>query len=157
MDITQRIDAVTKIDDIRIKMGGIQLPPKSVKIELTARCNLLCKYCAVGMRKKAPPRDMDFYFFKKITKDMRISGVEEIGLFYLGEPFMNLELLCKAADYVKNKLGFPYVFLTSNATLAVPNAVKRVMSAGVDSIKWSVNFADDVQFESITCRVKDVF
>ncbi len=41
MDITQRIDAVTKIEDIRIQMGGIQPPPKSVKIELTARCRLI--------------------------------------------------------------------------------------------------------------------
>jgi len=57
------------------------------------------------MRKVKPPADMDFYFFQKITEDMRISGVEEIGLFYLGEPFMNPGLLIKAADWVKNGLA----------------------------------------------------
>ena len=156
MDITQRIDAVTKISNERIAMGGIQPPPKSVKIELSARCNLRCKYCAVGMRKKAPPPDMDLDFFKAITSDMRISGVEEIGLFYLGESFMNPELLVKACDWVKNELKFPYVFLTSNATIARANTVEQLMQVGLDSLKWSANFADEQQFEYFT-NSKSVF
>jgi len=150
MDITQRIDAVTKIDDVRIRMRGIQPPPKSVKIELTARCNLLCKYCATSMRKNQPIKDMDFNFFKKITEEMRICGVEEIGLFYLGEPFMNPKLLIDATEWVKKGLRFPYVFLTSNATLATDFLVKRLMELGLDSLKWSVNFADEEQFKNIT-------
>jgi uncharacterized Fe-S cluster-containing radical SAM superfamily protein len=150
MDITQKIDAVTKIDETRISMGGIQLPPKSVKIELTARCNLRCKFCAVGMRTTKPPKDMDFYFFQRITEDMRISGVEEIGLFYLGESFMNPQLLCGATDWVKNKLKFPYVFLTTNATLADPDWVRKLMELGLDSLKWSANYENEEQFQAIT-------
>ena len=157
MDITQRIDAVTQIDNVRIQMGGIQPPPKSVKIELTARCNLRCKYCAVGMRKTSPPPDMDLSFFKDITEDMRISGVEEIGLFYLGESFMDPQLLCAALDWVKNGLKFPYVFLTSNATLASPAVVAALMELGLDSLKWSVNFADANQFKEITGRDADIW
>ena len=157
MSITERIDAVTKIDDIRIKMGGIQQPPKSVKIELTARCNLRCKYCAVGMRTVKPPPDMDLYFFQKITEDMRVSGVEEIGLFYLGESFSNPELLIKASDWVKNKLKFPYVFLTNNATLAKPEYMDRLMATGIDSIKFSVNFANEEQFVALTNSNANLF
>ena len=157
MSITERIDAVTEINETRMKMGAIQLPPKSVKIELTARCNLLCKYCAVSMREKPAPKDMDFYFFQKITEDMRLSGVEEIGLFYLGEPFMNPKLLCQAADWVKNRLKFPYVFLTSNATMATPENVKALLATGIDSIKWSVNFADENQFADFTGRGPELF
>ena len=149
-DITQRIDAVTLISEERIKMGGIQPPPKSVKIEVTPRCNLRCKYCAVSMRQCQPPSDMNIEFFRKITTDMRVSGVEEIGLFYLGEPFMNKPLLIKALDWVKNGLKFPYVFLTSNATLADTKTVYKLMELGLDSIKWSVNFADESQFADFT-------
>ena len=157
MDITQRVDAVTKISDERIKMGGIQYAPKSVKIELTARCNLNCKYCAVSMRKTRPVPDMDFDLFRKITEDMRLSGVEEIGLFFLGEPFMNPELLIKATDWVKNGLKFPYAFLTSNATLAKPDVVCRLMEVGLDSLKWSVNFADEEQFMKFTGSKKELY
>lgn len=150
MNITDKIDAVTKISDTRIKMAGIQPPPKSVKIELTARCNLRCKYCATSMREKKHLKDMDIGFFKSITEDMRTSGVEEIGLFYLGEPMMNPILLLEAADWVKKELKFPYVFLTSNATLAVPNLMKDLFETGIDSIKWSVNFANENQFSELT-------
>lgn len=150
MSITDRIDAVTMIGNTRISMGGIQPPPKSVKIELTAKCNLRCKFCAVRTRTFQSNDDMEFDFFSKITDDMRISGVEEIGLFYLGEPFMNIDLLEKALIWCKQDLKFPYVFITSNATIASPDKVERLMKAGLDSLKWSVNFATPEQFTDIT-------
>ena len=43
----------------------------------------------------------------------------------------------------------PYVFLTSNASMAFPEAVEECMKAGLDSLKWSVNAADEAQFEKI--------
>lgn len=156
-DITKRIDAVTKISDLRIECRGIQPAPKSVKVELTARCNLRCKYCAVRTRKKQPTKDMDFYFFQKITEDMRISGVEEIGVFYLGESFMNPELLYKAVKWCKQDLGFPYVFLTSNAVMAGAEWVRMLMEVGLDSLKWSVNGADAKQFSDITGGKEELF
>jgi hypothetical protein len=109
------------------------------------------------MRTKQPPEDMDFYFFQKITEDMRISGVEEIGLFYLGEPFMNPELLCSASHWVKKVLKFPYVFLTSNATLATPDNVRDILDTGIDSIKWSVNFGNAKQFAYFTGKKEALF
>jgi MoaA/NifB/PqqE/SkfB family radical SAM enzyme len=43
----------------------------------------------------------------------------------------------------------PYVFLTSNASMAFPEALEACMQAGLDSLKWSVNAADEEQFERI--------
>src|SRR5512147_2666986 len=143
MDITDKIDAVTKIGDERIAAGGIQLAPKSVKIELTPRCNLRCGFCAVKQRTSQPTKDMDLYLFQKITEDMRISGVEEIGLFFLGEPFMAKDLLIDAAKWCKQELKFPWVFITSNAVNADTMTVSKLMRAGVDSIKWSINCSDE--------------
>lgn len=148
--ILDRIDAVTKIEDIRIQSGGIQPAPKSVKIELTNRCNLRCKFCAVRTREKQSNRDMDFWLFQRITEDMRVSGVEEIGLFFLGEPFMNKELLIKCAEWCKKEMEFTYIFLTSNAVAADGPTVSKLMHIGVDSIKWSVNSANPQQFKDIT-------
>jgi uncharacterized Fe-S cluster-containing radical SAM superfamily protein len=129
-------------------MKGIQPAPKSVKIELTSRCNLKCKFCAVRTRKDKAT-DMDFWLFQKITEDMRMSGVEEIGLFYLGESFMNPELLIKSIKWCKD-LGFPYLFLTSNATIAKSMDIMKVMEVGLDSLKWSINCYDAEQFHKIT-------
>ena len=149
-DITEKIDAVTKIGEERIAAGGFQHAPKSVKIELTGRCNLRCKYCALATRKHQPKEDMSLSFFKAITQDMRNAGVEEIGVFYLGESFMNPELLVSAVKWCKKDLGFPWVFLTSNATRARPEWVSAVMGAGLDSLKWSTNFRSARNFHEVT-------
>jgi len=92
---------------------------------------------------------MDFGLFKRITREMRDAGVEEIGVFFLGESFMNPRLLVDCVEYLKAGVGMPYVFLTSNASMAFPEAVEACMKAGLDSLKWSVNAADANQFEQI--------
>lgn len=149
-DITQRIDAVTMIGDTRVSMGGIQLPPKSVKVEITARCNLRCKYCALRTRRSQPTTDMSYFFMQKIMEDIRLSGVEEIGLFFLGESFCNPILLKDTVQWCSEGLNFPYIFLTSNATCAFPEHVEAVMANGLNSLKWSVNYSDVTQFWLLT-------
>jgi hypothetical protein len=62
---------------------------------------------------------------------------------------MNPRLLVDCVQYLKADVGMPYVFLTSNASMAFPEAVEACMEAGLDSLKWSVNAADSVQFEQI--------
>jgi radical SAM protein with 4Fe4S-binding SPASM domain len=92
---------------------------------------------------------MDFGLFKRITREMRAAGVEEVGVFYLGESFMNPRLLVDCIAWLKREIAMPYVFLTSNASMSFPEAVEECMKAGLDSLKWSVNAADEAQFEKI--------
>jgi MoaA/NifB/PqqE/SkfB family radical SAM enzyme len=145
--ITDRIDNVTRIPAAYLKA---RLPaPKSVKIEISPRCNYRCGFCALRSREVQPKWDMDFALFKRITREMRDAGVEEIGVFYLGESFMNPRLLVDCIGYLKREIAMPYVFLTSNASMAFPEAAEACMQAGLDSLKWSVNAADETQFESV--------
>ena len=146
-NITERIDNVTNIPP---KYRHAAPPaPKSVKIEISPRCNYRCGFCALRTREVQPKWDMDFGLFKRVTREMREAGVEEIGVFYLGESFMNPRLLVDCIAYLKRELGMPYVFLTSNASMAFPEAVDECMKAGLDSLKWSMNAADEQQFEKI--------
>ena len=144
--ITSRIDAVTLISEARRK--AVAPAPKSVKIEISPRCNYRCGFCALRTREVQPKWDMDFGLFQRVTQEMRDAGVEEIGVFYLGESFMNPRLLVDCIAHCK-RIGFPYVFLTSNASMAFPEAVEACMAAGLDSLKWSVNAADDAQFAKV--------
>ncbi|MBX9810745.1 MAG: radical SAM protein [Burkholderiales bacterium] len=145
--ITERIDNITKIPS---QYQHAVLPaPKSVKIEISPRCNYRCGFCALRTREVQPKWDMDFGLFKRITREMREAGVEEIGVFYLGESFMNPRLLVDCIAYLKSEIRMPYIFLTSNASMAFPEAVEECMKAGLDSLKWSVNAADEKQFEKI--------
>ena len=147
MTITTRIDNITRIPADYMK--AVLPAPKSVKIEISPRCNYRCGFCALRTREVQPKWDMDFELFKRITREMREAGVEEIGCFYLGESFMNPRLLVDCIRYLKRELAMPYVFLTSNASMSFPEAVEECMKAGLDSLKWSVNAADETQFEKI--------
>lgn len=142
--ITDRIDAITQIEEAR--RTACPPCPRSVKIELTARCNFSCSFCATGYRLR-DKRDMEWDFYLRLLKDLKRSGVEEVGMFYLGESFL-LPWLHEAIKAAKDA-GFEYVFLTTNGSLATSDKVEACMKAGLDSLKFSLNYADESQFAGI--------
>jgi MoaA/NifB/PqqE/SkfB family radical SAM enzyme len=147
MNITERIDAVTEIPP-RYKAAFLP-PPKSVKIELTAKCNYRCGFCALRTREKQPRRDMSFDLFKKVVNGAKAYGIEEVGVFFLGESTMAPRLLVEAIAYAKQWIQIPYVFLTTNGSMCNRKLLFEMMSAGLDSLKFSINACDAEQFERI--------
>jgi MoaA/NifB/PqqE/SkfB family radical SAM enzyme len=142
--ITQRIDAITRIP---IEYRAERLPaPKSVKIELTSNCNYRCGFCAHRLRMKSRD-EMDPALYRRLVDEMLAAGVKELGLFFIGESFL-CDWLPEAVEYAK-KRGMPYVFLTTNGSLATPGKVDKCMAAGLDSLKFSMNYADAEQFGEI--------
>src|SRR3990167_7426341 len=143
MGICERIDGVTLVDAPYLTVTPPA--PRSVKIELTANCNYRCSYCVKSLRSDngEMPREM----FSRIIREIYNAGVEELGLFYIGESF-TCKWLPEAVAEAK-QVGFPYVFLTTNGALATPERVEACMKAGLDSLKFSVNFSDVDQFVEI--------
>src|SRR5688572_26228041 len=90
MTITDRIDRITLIPAEYLRPAPPA--PRSVKIEISPRCNYRCGFCALRTREAQPRWDMDFELYKRVTREMRDAGVEEVGMFYLGESFMNPRL-----------------------------------------------------------------
>ena len=144
--ITERIDRITRLAGAyRSAMPPV---PRSVKIELTARCDFQCFFCASAMRLRERG-EIDAPLFRRVLKDLRALQVEEIGLFYLGESFL-CRWLPDAIRYAKRECGYPYVFLTTNGRMATPYRVRECMEAGLDSLKFSFNFSDAGQFHKVT-------
>lgn len=144
--ITDRIDAITRIPQ---EARSVTPPaPPSVKIELTAVCNLKCFFCASYLRLR-PKAHMDWEFFIRIVEEMRKLGVRELGVFYLGESFLYPRLV-EAIHFAKKACGYPYVFLTTNGILATPEKLRECMQAGLDSLKFSFNYSDPDQFRQVT-------
>jgi len=150
--ITKRIDAVTGISD---KYRHAELPaPRAVKIELTSQCNYRCGFCAHRLRMK-DRGEMDRAFYERVVGEMVDAGVEELGMFYIGESFM-CDWLPEAIAFAK-KRGMRYVFLTTNGSLATPERVEACMAAGLDSLKFSMNNADEEQFVQIAAVKAKLF
>jgi MoaA/NifB/PqqE/SkfB family radical SAM enzyme len=150
--ITSRIDAVTRIPE---KYLAAKLPaPRAVKIELTSQCNYRCGFCAHRLRMK-DRGEMDPLFYERVVGEMADAGVEELGMFYIGESFM-CDWLPEAIAFAK-KRGIQYVFLTTNGSLATPERVRACMAAGLDSLKFSMNNADEEQFVQIAAVKAKLF
>jgi hypothetical protein len=90
---------------------------------------------------------MDKNLYHRIIAEMHADGVEELGLFYLGESFL-VKWLPEAIRYAK-EVGFPYVFLTTNGSLATAKRTAACFNAGLDSLKFSFNYSDKEQFEAV--------
>jgi hypothetical protein len=149
--ITKRIDSVTRIPP---KYMGEKLPaPKAVKIELTSQCNYRCGFCAHRLRLK-DRGEMDPHLYERLVDEMAEAGVEELGMFYIGESFM-CDWLPEAIARAK-KAGISYIFLTTNGSLSTPEKVRACMEAGLDSLKFSINFYSEGQLHDVA-RVSGVY
>jgi pyruvate-formate lyase-activating enzyme len=145
----QRLDHLTSIPDAY--RTATPPAPISVKVELTGRCNYACAFCATRSHLRAKG-EMEQEEFCRLALQLREAGVQELGLFYLGESFL-VPWLPDAIAYAKRAAGFPYVFLTTNGSLATPDRMRECMAAGLDSLKFSLNWANGDQFEDVA-RVK---
>lgn len=150
--ITKRIDAVTLIPPER------RLPrppaPRSVKMELTANCNFKCGFCANRLR-SGPRAAMDRKLFERVVGELVAAGVKELGLFYIGEPFL-CPWLPEAVAFAK-KSGIEYVFVTTNGAAADIDKVEACMRAGLDSLKWSFNYADAQQLHEFAGAAPEIY
>lgn len=153
-NITDRIDAITRIPEAYLT--PTPPAPRAVKIELTQRCNYRCAFCALQFRENSTT-DMDFDLFKRITTEMREAGVVEIAPFYIGESFVNPKRLVEAIRWLKEDLATPYVFLTTNGSLAHPGVVEDCMKAGLNSLKFSVTSANEEDFVNVVRAAPRLF
>ncbi len=141
--ITERIDAVTGIPASHL--STVLPPPKSCKIELTANCNYKCSFCVKSLR--PDNGEINRKFYSKIIREMRDYGVEELGVFFIGESFL-CQWLPEAIKEAKD-VGYPYVFLTTNGSAVNEKKLRRCMESGLDSLKFSLNFYEPEQLAKI--------
>lgn len=141
--ITERIDGVTRIPENYLKT--VVPPPNSIKLSLDDRCQFQCGFCS---RKDAEAGGaMSWETYTKLVDEMVSVGIKELGLFYIGEPMLAKDLV-RAVKYAKDS-GIEYVFLTTNGALATQSKVESLMMAGLDSLKFSFNYADGMQLKAV--------
>jgi pyruvate-formate lyase-activating enzyme len=110
--------------------------PKYLQVETSNICNHSCSFCAYNLmeRKKSV---MNMQLFSRLVQEAYILGSREIGLFSGSEP-----LTCKnLEDQVSfcRSIGYEYIYISTNGALATHDRLKRLLDAGVSSIKFSIN------------------
>ena len=137
--------------------------PKNCLIELTNACNHECIFCTNPKMQRGITR-IDINVYQDFLKNAVKNGLEELGLYTTGEPFMTKNL-DEFIELAKN-LGVKRVYLTTNGSLATLEKVKTCIEKGLDSIKFSINAGsretykfihgkDD--FDKVIKNVEDIF
>ena len=121
-------------------------PYTNFLIETSNACNHRCIFCAhQKMQRKVGKIDTKFLY--DILQQAYDLGTREVGFYATGEPFLVKEL----PDYIRRakEIGYGYVYLTSNGSLATPERIRSVIDAGLDSIKFSINAPERRMYEFI--------
>lgn len=126
--------------------------PNSLNIELNNYCNQKCEFCGYHGKYASThmtPSDLKIDFVKRILDQAWELGIgkKEVGFYLSGEAFLYKQLP-EVISYAK-KLGFEYTFLTTNGALANHEMMKKVVDAGLNSIRFSVNAADREMYKAI--------
>jgi molybdenum cofactor biosynthesis enzyme MoaA len=81
--------------------------------------------------------EIDIEFLKRVLQEAYDMGLRRVGLYSTGEMF-----LCKeVASHIRNakQIGYEYIYSDTNGLLATKENLKKVIDAGIHSIKFSIN------------------
>ena len=120
--------------------------PREVNIELSNVCNHSCSFCAYRdmEREKGSINVQKLEIWLKQAYKL---GSRELGLHSGEEPFAS-QYLEHFIAYSK-QLGYEYVYISTNGSLATHKRMKDVIDNGIDSIKFSINAGDKETYKKV--------
>ena len=145
MDLQERVN-LKKANRTELYSLEPPFPYTNFLVETSNACNHECLFCAHQKMKRKVGK-INSAFLYDILQQAYDLGTREVGFYATGEPFLVKEL----PEYIKKAkdIGYKYVYLTSNGSLATPSKIKAVIDAGLDSIKFSVNAPNRELYEFI--------
>ncbi|MFH5831066.1 GTP 3',8-cyclase MoaA [Halalkalibaculum sp. DA384] len=126
-------------------------PITYLRLSVTDRCNLRCKYCMPAAGINFLPREeiLSYEELERIVRilvDLGISKVRITG----GEPFVRNDLI-DFLEQISRLEGLEKIALTTNGTLLAPH-IPTLEELGISSINLSLDSLDRKRFEEITRR-----
>lgn len=134
--------------------------PISLMIDPSNLCNFRCTFCPTGEKSllgkyERPKGLMTFELFSKIINQVHqyqkntVSKIKSLLLYKDGEPLVNKELPEMIALAKKLKIA-EHVLVTTNASYLTEETSKKLLDAGLDSLRVSIQSLTTDGFEKIT-------
>lgn len=119
---------------------------KNILLEVTNACNNQCIFCA-NQKMSRKIGSMNIVLAQNVLQQAYDMGCRQVGLYATGESLLypQLEKLIK----ISKKIGYQYVYLTTNGLLLNLKRFIKLQQAGLDSIKISFNAVDRKSYELI--------
>lgn len=117
--------------------------PHTVRVETTNHCQASCSFCprsTIGRDKTFMTNEL----YEKIVRECVAGKVRIMHLHNFGEPLLDKQLPDRIA-YAR-KAGIPRVKIFTNGALLKGKMAERLLEAGLDEIKISIDGADGSEF-----------
>lgn len=126
------------------------LPPDTVQINFTFRCNLACKMCNMNEQMKSlesqgRPTELDSEIIRKVIREAKDVGAKTV-LFIGGEPLLKKDLF-DLVGYAKEFKLNPIV--VTNGVLLDADNIQRCFDSGMEWISISIDAASESVFSKI--------
>lgn len=123
--------------------------PYSLFVDVCNACNFKCKFCAIQYaNKKLPFRKMcmDYDLFRKVIDDLKKfpEPLKMLRLAANGEPLLN-KRLPEMIEYARGGVT-EWIEFVSNASLLTPELNRKLVSAGLDRIRISIEGIGEEQY-----------
>lgn len=128
--------------------------PFTVEIFPTNVCNFRCVYCAQSTRPaRLAPEYMSFAVFKAAMDSIRQfpRKIKLLLIAGLGEPLLHPDI-AKMVAYAKKQEIAETIRIITNASLLTEEMSKRLIAAGLDSLKISIQGLTDEKYEEMCGR-----
>lgn len=145
--------------------------PYSLFVDVCNACNFKCKFCAIQYAdRKLPFRKMcmDYDLFCKIIDDVKqfSEPLKMLRLAANGEPLLN-KRLPEMIKYAKEEGVTEWIEFVSNASLLSPELNRKLVSAGLDRIRISIEGIGEeeyyemagirINWEQFISNIKDLY
>lgn len=122
-----------------------------VRLETTNACNAKCVICPHRDMRR-PITTMDDGLYGRLIDQCAAAGCREVHLHNFGEPLLDKRIEERIA-YAKQQ-GIRRVKIFCNGSLLTPERARRLIEAGLDEIKISLDGASREEFERIRTPLK---
>ncbi|NQV82495.1 MAG: radical SAM protein [Rhodospirillales bacterium] len=149
MSMKKRADAQYATNPSSNFLCEVPALPKNMMVELSNACNHACVFCPnPDMQRKIGRIDKNLMF--RIMAEAHAGGTSDIGFYTTGEPFIHKDLTAFTAE--AKRIGFVYTYISTNGALATIERASKVIDAGMDSIKFSINAGSRETYAKIHAR-----
>jgi cyclic pyranopterin phosphate synthase len=124
----------------------VPLPPRSVRVSLTDRCDLACVYCRPSRSDGYATDRLDLPALRTLLDGLLAAGVRRVR-FTGGEPLLSPHVV-EAVRHAASR-GADDLALTTNGTL-LEKLAAPLRAAGLRRLTLSLDSLDPVRFERIT-------
>lgn len=120
--------------------------PNTIQMEVVNYCNHKCEFCLISHLDR-PTKAIDKELGFKIISEAAEYGSTRIGFTAGAEPLLSKHLDA-FIEHAKS-VGFKYVWITTNGTIGKVERWKKLLDAGLDSIKFSINAGDAETYKDV--------